>query len=153
MFSMFESAWKHVKKKFLNRQNKEFLSKQNLNNLMIKMYFLHTSQEPIRKLDIWLCGLWRHFHVSCTNETRLIDQSELAYYLNYFIIGKWHDLWRAYCLFVSILAPFAPSLRSGTNGTNRPDRNHVNIIIIIIQGQVKQKDELYTTLSTTINRL
>jgi hypothetical protein len=35
---------------FLNQQNKEFASKQNFNNLMIEIYFLHTSQEPIRKL-------------------------------------------------------------------------------------------------------
>jgi hypothetical protein len=72
---------------FLNQQIKEFASKQNFNNLMIKIYFLHTSQEPIRKL-------WTNFvsrdviSISCTNETRLIDQSELAYYLNYFIIYK-----------------------------------------------------------------
>jgi hypothetical protein len=33
-----------------NQQNKEFASKQNFNNLMIKIYFLHSSQEPIRKL-------------------------------------------------------------------------------------------------------
>jgi hypothetical protein len=41
----------------LNQQNKEFASKQNFNILMIKIYFLHTSQEPIRKLDIWLCPM------------------------------------------------------------------------------------------------
>jgi hypothetical protein len=33
-------------KKWLNQQNKEFASKQNFNNLMIKIYFLHTYFEP-----------------------------------------------------------------------------------------------------------
>jgi hypothetical protein len=31
----------------LNQQNKEFASKQNFNNLMIKIYFPHTAQESL----------------------------------------------------------------------------------------------------------
>ena len=56
-------------------------------------------------------------------------------------IGQSHDFWRAYSLFVSLVASFAPEREAqmmlrGTQINYMTDKSHAIIIIINTQGQI-----------------